>query len=243
MAVFKLLLVVALKPEWALVRAFTPCSLLPGEINLYALKKFPHAALLQTGAGSESCARNLAGFFEKHKAHAICHFGSCGALRSGLKNGDIFVVTSICDGQGCIELEPATTAPWLMQASPGVRPQTARLFTSSCVLKNEIEKKTAAQNTGADIVDMESYPAAKICREKNIPYTALRAVFDELSDDLTDLGNPCNQRGDVSAIRLAANILRQPRLILELPDLKKKADRVGAALSPLVLKALRQSSG
>lgn len=233
MSEWQLLLLVALKPEWDFLRRRIKCQRLPGKIHLYQLDSDPHAALLQTGPGPDACTNNLVDFFLEHKVRSILHFGCCGALASELKNGDVFRAREITDGHAVITCDAAANALSKLAET--------RLYTSSVVLKNVSAKMAAAKTTGARIVDMESYPAAFLCRERGIQYDAVRGVFDSLEDDLTDMGNPCNDAGDISATRLATNILRQPRLILELPHLKKMADRVSQILEPIVLDVLRTS--
>lgn len=225
---FEKLLVVALKPEWAFLKmrhSFESCH---KAIALYRVKEIPHFGLAQIGFGPESARRNFSRILEVCDVSSVFHFGSCGALCPEMKIGDLFVPEKIVSAEGEVSLN-----------QPG---QNGVLYTSPSVLKNRGEKDSAQKKYAADAVDMESYPVAVLCWEKKISYRCARAVFDTLDDNLEAIGEPYDADGNIQPSKMAANLIKNPKLILELPDLKRRAGLVSQSLAPVVDEFLKMTA-
>lgn len=220
---FKTLLVVALKPEWAFLRAQAKWQRVHDHLLLYQNLAHSELALLQTGMGCIRSAKSVTDFLGEHNCSEMIHFGTCGALIHELKTGDVICADHITDGVEILDVKNCKN-PALNNFSSGT------LYTSPTILKNQQDKISAVQKTAASIVDMESFPVAKICLEKNIGYSSLRAVFDLLDDNLEAMDNPCTEAGDLSVLKLAGNIVKNPRLIRQLPKLKEKNDSAAKSL-------------
>jgi nucleoside phosphorylase len=217
---FDKLLVVALQPEWSFLKAkhsFELCS--PG-IALYRLRDKSDVGLAQIGFGPESARRNFSHVLTACDVTQVLHFGSCGALHPEMKISDLFAPEKIVSAEGAVSLSQAG--------------QNGVLFTSSSVLKNRDEKDSARKTHNADCVDMESYPVAKQCLERGIFYHCVRAVFDTLTDNLEAMGEPYDADGNIQPSKMAVNLIKNPKLILELPDLKRRSDLVSQSLAPVV---------
>ena len=57
------------------------------------------------------------------------------------------------------------------------------------VITNSAEKKALNQLYGADVVDMESYWIGKVCRERGVPFLAVRAISDMVNQRVWDPGD------------------------------------------------------
>jgi len=231
------LLVVALKPEWSHLKQLFRFQKDHEQKNLYFIEDVPGTALLQVGFGLENAKNKFAEFLKNHSCESVLHFGSCGALDAGLKVGDLVV------SRGEVI---STTGESLELASPHLDPlvqfldqselsyKTGRLLTSDKVLEDRKEKKDAEKHYLAMAVDMESYAIAKICQEKKIDYLSVRGVFDAVEDDVADLGEPFNNKGNLKPAKLAVNLMKSPKLILKVPDLQKRLALVNQRLGKVV---------
>lgn len=102
-------------------------------------------------------------------SESILIFGSCGSLRSHLKAGDVFEVTSVTNGEKDHSVEG------------GFGLASARLFSSRRLLGSSREKQKAAEETGADLVDMECAFFLEALRpELRARVRIIRCVIDPL---------------------------------------------------------------
>lgn len=219
---FKKLLVVALAPEWGILSKELSFEK-TGTKNLFKIKNKPGCALLQVGPG-EWCQKRFSDFLNEHKTESVLHFGSCGALTAGLKPGDLFQIKSIEHEGDVLE---NIQIPFDLKS--------ANLTTSKTVLKNKSEKEQKASQTSCTIVDMESFFIAKLCLGQGIAYTGLRGVFDKVEDDLENMDDFYSEEGDLRQQAIAINLLKHPKLILQLPALKKRSDSLQKAQIPSIL--------
>ncbi len=221
------LLVVALKPEWSFLKQHLHFNQDPDLKDLYDIAEHPGAALLQVGVEVDAARDNFLRFLEREGCQSVLHFGTSGALTPALKCGDLVSVSSVCfEGETIVLENPSTQG--------GAGQVVGKLFTSRTILKNKVEKEAAHQQTGAMAVDMESFPIAKICRERGIKYSSIRGIFDEVDDDFETLIFGFHMSGDLDVKRTAVNVLKDPRAILKIPALKKKLGLVNRAMEKVV---------
>lgn len=224
----KKLFVVALKPEWSHLKQVYSFQRDDKVGSLYFIEDHPGVALLQVGNGVKNAGENFSEFLKHYSCEAILHFGSCGALDSELKVGDLFVWESS-------ELSSKYLPSLLQFCDESQLPHRAgKLLTLDRVLKNRSEKESAAHKYSAQAVDMESSLIADICSKNGIDYLSVRGVFDTLDDDISSLGEPYTDRGDLLASKLAVNLVKSPRLILQVPGLQKRMGLVNRRLGEVV---------
>lgn len=174
----------------------------------------------------------------------VIHFGISGALDETLKTGDIILPIRFVDPENN-ELTPSEEivqkAESLLQELQ-ISYTKGRLFSSFNVLKTPEEKRNAGSSRSAVAVDMETYPVAKMCHEKNIPFLSIRAIFDPLDWDLTRLSEAdfIDAKGDLSALRIAGKVIQNPRLLMSLPKYQKALATAGRNLSRFIVTALNK---
>jgi nucleoside phosphorylase len=238
---FRALLIAALKPEWTFLKRKHRFEKLPFSYPLYRIADRPSAALLQTGPGLERGHEAFSRFLDEFGCERALQFGTCGALNSELATGDIsaaYAVLGVNDDGTPTEPVPCdmSTQNRLLHVltRDKIPFHQGTLVSVAVPAKNKDEKKRLGQTTKAKSVDMESYPVAKLCREKGIPYNALRGVFDALNEDIAAMGEPYNEQGGISPFKLAANLIKTPKIISSLPELKRRVDLIGKRLEPAV---------
>lgn len=236
MMAFEKLLVVALKPEWSFLKQNFRFQKINSQLNLYKIsskntkEQIPPCALLQIGVGLEMTKKSVSQFLESYETKSVLHFGTAGALTSDLKVGDLFLANQIMN-----TLSLAIHCKTDLK-NPEIKPGT--LLTVNSPLKNQKEKISAYEKYQAQAVDMESFSAVNLFNQKHIPYYSVRGIFDELTDNLEDIGEPYHKTGELSALKLSKNLIRSPKQILTLPKLQKKMSLIQKNLLPVILKYL-----
>lgn len=238
---FKALLIAALKPEWAFLKRRHRFEKVPFAYPLYRITDRPSAALLQTGPGLDRSHEVFSRFLREFTCERVLQFGTCGSLHSELFTGDIGAAYAVlglnADGTPTepVPCDISTQNRLLHVLTRDKTPfHQGTLVSVAHPAKNTDEKKRLGTITRAKAVDMESYPVAKLCRERGIPYNALRGTFDSLKEDIEAMGEPYNQAGGINPFKLAVNLIKTPKIISSLPELKRRIDLIGKRLSPAV---------
>lgn len=235
---FQKLLVVALKPEWGFLKQHLSFKKINCSVPLYQISDYPHTALLQTGVGLARSHETFCQFLQHFSCSSVLHFGCAGGLDSQLKTGDVFIAKEIKSDGESLKINSVLSSDFenfsLSLQNSQHRISYGSLLSSRVVLKNQKEKTQASRSFSAQVVDMESFSIAKACQNSQIDYCSVRGIFDEVTEDLTDLGEPYSDAGDLSGKRLAQNLIKSPKLILQLPRLQKKSQRVNQALWPFI---------
>lgn len=223
---FSILFLVALKPEWAFFKKSYNFVQIDTSPLLYQIKDIPQVALLQTGPTQNTARVSFQKFLQKYSANQILHFGTCGSLRDDFQVTELFLAQSILKNEiKLLHCQDRFNQSFIRILRRHDIPfQQGKLYTSEKILKNKEEKTVARQTFSVDTVDMESYDIADICSRNKIPYTCLRGIFDSLTDNLETLGEPYNEKGNLQSLKMTKNILTHPKLIFQLPVLKKRMD-------------------
>jgi adenosylhomocysteine nucleosidase len=171
--------------------------------------------MLETGVGADAMETALRWCLSgpccggvPYRPRYVLSVGFSGALQPEQRVGNLVEATEVVDSEGncwptlCLKTFPDTTA--------------GRVLTMPELVGDPREKQRLGQQYQAVAVDMESAAAARLCAQHNIPFACLRVISDDwetaLSPHLTDL----LRQGRVSISRLAARVLRHPKLIGEL---------------------------
>ncbi len=116
--------------------------------------------IVHTGVGMDAARVALENAVCESMPERVIASGFAGALVPDIHIGDI-----VCD----------------MESKAG---RQSRFATAHEVLANAISKREFREQTGAEVVDMETDAIREVCRVANIQVTALRAISDEAEDDL-----------------------------------------------------------
>lgn len=192
-------------------------------------------ALILSGIGqknAEEAAKKLIAVFEPK---AVCSAGYAGGLSARLKQFNICVPEQIIresDGQA---LDLSESIP--RQALP--MPNKLTLMTVNDVVQTPKQKRVLYERTGAEIVDMETFAVADVCRCCDVPFFAYRVVLDTVEDQIPKdiakiLGNLDKGVSRLSGTILG-NILSRPSVVLDFVSLKKRAFTAAERLARFVL--------
>lgn len=238
------LLIVALAPEWTFLKKKHTAH--PTEHkNLFSIAN-TNFHLFQCGFGLTTSGVGTAELFQKIKPTCVIHFGCSGALIPELSVGDLLIPDQICNTSASITPDPILQKKIKETLTANtIKFHTGTLFSSETVLKNLHDKRAAHSQTNANQVDMESFAIAGVCKSQRIPYVSIRAIFDDLADNIESIGEPYSDSGELSASKLTVNLIKSPKLFLSLPGLKRRSEIVQNSLNQaidVILKIFHGSS-
>ena len=146
--------------------------------------------LFQTGIGQEKVERAAQFGLERYPFTALISFGFAGALSPELRPGDLVLCRKLQCGARPVVTEAYYSYPNLLTvagqvgAETGNKVQLGSSVTVAKLVSKSQEKQMLGLIFGADVVDMESYWLARLASAKKIPFLAVRAVSDTLTQNL-----------------------------------------------------------
>jgi len=164
-------------------------------------------------------------------AECLVSFGIAGALKPGLRPGDIIVSTEVV----------VDDKRWL--SSDNLRPRISELVAeigaiegpvlgAQVVVATKTDKRRAWRETGAIAVDLESVVVARSAAALGIPFVVLRAIADPAVRELPPAALvPLSGDGRPAIGQVLASLLTRPR---QLPTLLTVARDARQALQALV---------
>ena len=192
-------------------------------------------AVVISGAGqknAEEAAKKLIGIFEPK---SVCSAGYAGGLSSRLKQFTICVPEQILRESDNQALDVSRPIPQQAQAVP----DKLTLITINDVAETPAQKRALHERSGAELVDMETFAVAEVCRIRNVPFFSFRIVLDTVNDRIPKdiagiLGNLDQGVSRLSGMILG-NIWARPSVVLDFVSLKKCAFLAAERLTRFVL--------
>jgi adenosylhomocysteine nucleosidase len=164
-------------------------------------------------------------------AECLVSFGIAGALKPGLRAGDIILSTEVVDDD----------RRWL--SSDCLRSRLTELIDEIGAIEGAVlgaqiavatkrDKRRAWRETGAIAVDLESVVVARAAAALGIPFVVLRAIADPAVRELPPAALvPLAEDGTPALGQVLASVLRRPK---QLPTLLAVAREARQALQALV---------
>jgi adenosylhomocysteine nucleosidase len=164
------------------------------------------------------------------QAECLVSFGIAGALKPGLKPGDIVLSTEVLDED----------RRWIAGESLRVRLSElveeigaieGPVLGAQMVLATEADKRRAWQETGAIAVDLESVVVARAGAALGIPFLVLRAIADPATRALPPAALvPLSAAGKPQVGQVLASVMRRPHQLRSLLGVAREARQALAAL-------------
>lgn len=202
----------------------------PNAVELFVCGTGPQAA--------HACARQaIEGGGSKHRSRpdAVLVTGLCGALSPRFAEGTLVLYTeclsSVEKGE---KLSPSFAAQFMARlAARGISCAEAVGITSPRIAASKAEKLSLAAS-GAEVVDMESYPILQVATASAIPCGVLRVVSDSLDRRLPDFNPALQTDGRISRLAATRIVLRSPLRTAHLVLASRRAmQQLSAALTAI----------
>jgi adenosylhomocysteine nucleosidase len=145
--------------------------------------------------------------------------GFAGALRTALPLAEVIVASEVVDEHG-----GRWEATW-----PEKR--LGRVLSCDQMIGEPVRKFEFGKKHAADCVDMESSAVAEVCHRHGIPFGSVRVVSDEVNKPLSRRLMGLVESGQVSIRRVLWEVMRSPRMGIELVRLAKHTRRAADALA------------
>lgn len=149
--------------------------------------------LIQSGIGKTASAFATMKLLSMFSPSHIINIGLCGAVDNNLSIGDTFLIDDVYQADAYIPFEVENFMQHINVNLFGEgRVHKTKSLATVDRFVNEINDSLGF-NINADLVDMEGYSVAYVCRENMTPYTLIKSVSDfcnkesdtELFDNLT----------------------------------------------------------
>lgn len=160
----------------------------------------------------------------KQNVEGLISFGTAGALREGIKPGDIIIPEKIIDANGNTRSVSASWRDNVLQKMEDCPATIHRgdIVNSDSVISTAEDKQALHEKTAAIAVDMESGVIMAAATRHNLPTLILRVIVDDASMTIPDsVLRLTDAYGQVAIPALIGDIILQPMLIGKLIKLGK----------------------
>ncbi len=184
-------------------------------------------AVAQSGLGFANARAATQALIDTHTPRWILSCGFSGGLIPELKIGHIVLANGIVDTHG---QEMAVDLKMNENRKGG-------LFIGRYVVADEMvrtieEKMQLAEKYNAIAVDMESLAVAQACREAKLPFMTVRAVSDDLSEDLPkEIHSVINSSGSARLGATVGALWKRPGSAKDMWHLRENALRAANSLA------------
>jgi adenosylhomocysteine nucleosidase len=224
-------LIVALRRElpagFVCLQDFPSLDHCPLRVYRSALACGQHLAV-HAGMGStraEAAARLLV---RQHSPQALISFGFAGGLGPDLGRGTLVIGTQVVVAAPVRRVSAADRELveqfYAAAQAEAVPVQRGRLVTTPRIVPDPMSKAALRASSGACAVDMESAGIAAVAEESNLPWTAVRAIVDDLDDTLPAACLPLLRAdGRIAIGQLLYALWRSPALLRQMLRLARSA--------------------
>jgi adenosylhomocysteine nucleosidase len=191
------------------------------------------------GIGPERAKRATKRLLELFRIKTVMSLGYAGALREGIKTGELVIARNVLTGyweKGAGGLTSYPCPPLLMRLCQkvveenGIKVHVGDVLTVEGPIKRPEAKRQAGLLTGAVAVDMESAGVAVAAREAQVPFIALKVILDEVDEELrgTELADG---EGRVSLLKTFTFLFYHPWDIMYFIRLNRQAEQSARELT------------
>ena len=172
--------------RWRRIASPTSLAAYEGEIG------GGEAVLAVSGVGRDLAERAVREVLEERRPGAVLSLGFAGGLAAGQRVGDLVVARDLAPAPGVPDgpwepLDPdrcLTDRAVRVLKSLGLRHQVGGIVTASQIVSGPEEKRRLGTRTGALAVEEESFWIGAACRDRDVPFLAVRSIVDPVERPL-----------------------------------------------------------
>jgi adenosylhomocysteine nucleosidase len=142
--------------------------------------------IFQVGVGKISAASNLTEILWNEEPDIVVNFGSCGNLKGHLV-GDLLEVGTVHNNIDARPFAEYGHTPFSRLGPIVLNPQSnIECFTTDQFYdshRTDYSEKYLEMIDRCDIVDMECYALAQVCKQRNIPFYSYKWISDDGESD------------------------------------------------------------
>ena len=161
-----------------------------------------------TGVGIGRARAGTGQVIQMHKPAVIIYAGLGGALNPELRIGDIVL------GSNIVSLKKGERRKLFTEITDIVHPhRRADLLTENRFIHEPGSKRRLFEDSGAFVVDMETWGVAEAAARSRTPVIAVRSVSDKAGESLPDMGKIYNSEGRLDFGKSVPYFSSSPNLI------------------------------
>jgi nucleoside phosphorylase len=203
-------------------------------LSFFAEWKSSRIGIVILGIGNHATEKALTWLFERTKITELVIAGYSGALTSEFEIGDIVYIRDVVD-----ETNQSWSTTLDLKVDPTFElPQKIhfgkRLVTTNRLVGEPTEKQQLHSRLSADVVDMESISAVRMCLERNIPIGVVRVVSDSVDTRLSPRLVSMISKGKPSLLQVLKTIVLAPRTIPQMIRMASSTNRASKNLGEVL---------
>ncbi len=197
-------------------------------------------ALIETGPGRHRAEAAALFMMMRYPVTSVISFGFAGGLTDEVKVGDVVLCRRLHDGAVHGPRSPYQSDEGLITLAvqvplgDAVRAVLGSSVTVDGVVIEPRQKRALREASGADAVDMEGYWVADVAADAGVPFLAVRAISDPVTQRLPPFDRWISTQGRWQMRRAAAHLLAHPLELAALPALYRNAQRAEEGLVQLI---------
>jgi adenosylhomocysteine nucleosidase len=183
--------------------------------------------VVEAGTGADRARRATQALIDAHTPTWVLSAGFSGALHPDLQLGDLVIADSIVDTHGeelrvDFRMTPDLERGW----------HVGRIVMAEEIVRSVSDKQELASNTSALAADLESLAVARVCRDTQTRFMAVRAISDDLSHDLPpEVLSVFGGTGSLRAGAIAGALWKRPSSMKDMWRLRENAQLAAERLA------------
>ncbi|MBX3440586.1 MAG: 5'-methylthioadenosine nucleosidase [Planctomycetaceae bacterium] len=187
--------------------------------------------IVEAGTGADRAARATQAMIDAHTPRWVISAGFSGSLQPDLQIGDLVIGNAVTDVAGDeltidVRMAPDSQRGW----------HVGKLVAVENIVRTVAEKTELATRTGAMAVDLESLAVARLCAQTRTRFLAVRAISDDLSEDLPpEVLSVFGGTGSLRAGAIAGALWKRPSSVKDMWRLREQAVTASERLARFLL--------
>ncbi len=201
--------------------------------------------IVQGGIGRENAIKATRCLLESAKVDLLISSGVAGGIRQGLKVGDLVVAERVAYSKQSdfdvedLQLESdyvcnqkVVKLSRRLSGDLELKLHVGNILTVDKVINKASTKKNIGDHNPFLAVEMEGSAIAEVALENEVPFAAVRAISDDVDDDLhLDYDKILSNEGKVKVSGIALEVLKNPKKLAALKRLNKQTKNAAKSLA------------
>lgn len=185
-------------------------------------------AAVECGGGPARARQATNALIDAHSPDWVVSIGFAGSLVPEVRAGSIFVADEVLEA----DTKKTLAIDLKMPADPANGLHTGRLVTTTHIVRLVSEKQALAEQSGAQVVDMESFAIAEVCRQREKKFLCVRVITDDTSADLPpEILTIFGKTGTLRAGAVAGAFFKRPSSVKDLWRLRGEVNEHALTLA------------
>ncbi len=184
-------------------------------------------ALVESGVGQDKAGRAAEILLDVFEPRRVLSAGYGGGLHGRLKQFNVCFPEQLVRHSDGARLDVTEPIPVRMDHVALPVDGKLALLTTDFVVATPNRKRGLLRETGAELVDMETFAVAEVCRLRGVPFLSARIILDTAAEELPRDVQRIMKDAEIGGVRLAGSVLgslfRRPTAMLDLFSLKQRA--------------------